>query len=86
MGLHVHTFTVEPGSPADGKSVRELELKTRFGIGDMGLRSGNMTISNVPGSTVLSAGDVVILFIPDAKAREIVHLFAGTEPLGQPGL
>ncbi|MDD1704022.1 MAG: cation:proton antiporter [Methanoregula sp.] len=86
MGLHVHTFTVEPGSPADGKSVRELELKTRFGIGDIGLRSGNMTISNVPGSTVLSAGDVVILFIPDAKAREIVHLFAGTEPLGQPGL
>ncbi len=86
MGLHVHTFTVEPDSPADGKSIAALELKNRFEIGEIGLRSGNMTISNVPGSTILSAGDVLILFISDAKAREIVHLFSGSGTGSKAGL
>jgi len=80
MGLHVHTFTVEPGSPADRKTVASLELKTRFGIKEIGLRSGTATVSNIPGTTRLKAGDVLILFIADKKAREIAYLFAAPEP------
>jgi CPA2 family monovalent cation:H+ antiporter-2 len=75
MGLHVHTFTIETGAFADGRTVTSLELKTRFGIAELGLRSGSETISNVPGTTLLKAGDVLIVSITDKKAREIAHLF-----------
>jgi CPA2 family monovalent cation:H+ antiporter-2 len=76
-GLHVHTFRVEPGSAAEGKTIDGLDLKNHFGIADMGLRSGKNAVSQVTGTTLLKAGDVLIVFTTDEKAVEIAGLFSG---------
>jgi monovalent cation:H+ antiporter-2, CPA2 family len=76
-GLHVHTFCVEPGSAAEGKSIDGLELKNRFGVANIGLRSGEITVSDLDGATILKAGDVLIVFTTDKKAGEIAGLFSG---------
>jgi CPA2 family monovalent cation:H+ antiporter-2 len=76
-GLHVHTFCVEPGSSAEGKSIDGLELKNRFGVANIGLRSGEITVSDLDGATILKAGDVLIVFTTDEKAGEIAGLFSG---------
>ena len=39
---HIHTVRVEPGSPAEGKTIAELDLKDRFGIREFGFRRGAM--------------------------------------------
>ncbi len=72
---HVHTFIIEPGSEAEGKTIRELDLSTRFGIFEFGLRSGGKTKSRIEDSRRLSAGEALIIFITDENAREISFLF-----------
>lgn len=74
-GLHVHTFTVEQGSEAEGKTVGALDLKARFGIADIGLRNGD-TVGTAPENTRLQPGDVLIVFTTDKKAEEIAGLFS----------
>ena len=43
LSLRIHMLTVEPGSFADGKTIAELDLRTRYGIADFGLRRENKT-------------------------------------------
>jgi CPA2 family monovalent cation:H+ antiporter-2 len=75
--LHVHTFRVEAGSEAEGKTLAGLDLQNRFDIGEIGLRSGDVAVTRVPESPHLREGDVLITFITDQKAGEIAYLFAG---------
>ncbi|MGB9176909.1 MAG: cation:proton antiporter [Methanoregula sp.] len=74
---HVHPFLIEPGSVAEGKSLGDLELPTRFGIAEVWIRSGGKTTSRIQPSRKLLAGEVLITFISDETARELVPLFAG---------
>ncbi len=78
-GLHVHTFPVEQGSAAEGKTIDGMDLRNRFSLADIGLRSGETTVSQVTGSTLLKAGDVLIVFTTDEKAAEIAGLFSGNK-------
>lgn len=71
---HVHTFLIEPGSGAEGKTVRELGLANHIGAG-FGIRSGGKTTSQVEPSRKLLAGEVLITFITDESARELAPLF-----------
>jgi CPA2 family monovalent cation:H+ antiporter-2 len=73
---HVHAIRVEAGSPADGKTIAELNLKEQFGIMGSGLRRGDKKMINAPDTTCLQEGDVLIFFITDQKAGEISHLFS----------
>jgi CPA2 family monovalent cation:H+ antiporter-2 len=75
---HVHAIRVEPGSPADGKTIAELDLKNRFGILNFALRKGPANLIHAPDTTRLVAGDTLIFFITDQKAGEIIPLFSGT--------
>lgn len=72
---HVHTFPVEQGSAAEGKTVGELELQTRFGIREIGIRSGKKTTGHIPPDRRIAPGEVLITFITDQTAREISPLF-----------
>jgi CPA2 family monovalent cation:H+ antiporter-2 len=72
---HVHPFRVDAGSPADGKTIAELDLKDQFGIPEAGLRRGEEKLIHAPDTTRLQEGDIVIVFITDEKAGEIRHLF-----------
>jgi len=73
---HVHSFLIEPGSEAEGKTLAELDLGPRFGILEVGIRSQGKTTSNVPDDRRLAAGEVIITFITDQTARELLPLFA----------
>jgi CPA2 family monovalent cation:H+ antiporter-2 len=75
---HVHAIRVEPGSQAEGKTIAELDLKNRFGIMDFALRKGHANLIHAPDTTRLVAGDILVFFITDQKAGEIIHLFSGT--------
>jgi monovalent cation:H+ antiporter-2, CPA2 family len=74
---HVHTFRIEPGSEAEGKTLAELELGTRFGIAEVGIRSQGKTTSRIPPARRVQAGEVIITFITDQTARELLPLFTG---------
>jgi len=76
---HVHTFLIEHGSAADGKALGTLELPARFGISDIGIRSGGKTTGRIPDSRILVAGEVLITFITDETARELAPVFAKKE-------
>ena len=74
---HVHSFRVEPGSEAEGKTISQLDLSDRFGISDMAIRSGGKTTpSRILPDKRLLAGEVFITFITDQTARELAPLFA----------
>ena len=64
-----------PGSEAEGKTVGELDLAIRFGTPEFGIRSGGRTTGNVLPPRKLVPGEVVITFITDDTARELVPLF-----------
>jgi len=75
-GFHVHTFRVEPGSAAEGNSVAGLGLKNRFGINEVAVRVNGASIAPVEEGALLNAGDVLVFFITDKTAGEIVPLFS----------
>ncbi|MCX6688989.1 MAG: cation:proton antiporter [Methanoregula sp.] len=73
---HIHAIRVEPGSPADGMTIAELDLKNRFGILDFGLRKGPANLIHPPDTTRLVVGDTLIVFTTDQRASEIISLFS----------
>jgi CPA2 family monovalent cation:H+ antiporter-2 len=80
--LHVHTFRVEHGSPAEGQSVADLGVKERFGIPEIGIRGKGVSVTPLSDSTILKSGDVLIFFISDKTAEDISPLFSGNPTSG----
>jgi CPA2 family monovalent cation:H+ antiporter-2 len=75
--LRVHTLRVEPGSFAEGKMVADLDLTTRIGVTDYGIRKGATTVFLPDDGLVLAAGDFVIIFTSEQNAQKVFPLFAG---------
>jgi CPA2 family monovalent cation:H+ antiporter-2 len=73
--LRIHMLNIEPGSPAVGKTLADLDLKTRYGIADCGLRRNNATDIIADATTRLQAGDALIVFCSDRTVQEISGLF-----------
>ncbi|MFA5268261.1 MAG: cation:proton antiporter [Methanoregula sp.] len=73
--LHVQMLHVEPGSFADNKTIADLDLKSRYGITDCGLRRNNATDIAPDATTRLQAGDALIVFASDKTVQEIAGLF-----------
>ncbi|MDD1686832.1 cation:proton antiporter [Methanoregula sp.] len=79
LSLRIHMLTVEPGSFADGKTIADLELKSRYGISDFGVRRDNKTTAQPDVSTCLIAGDALIIFATDQTAKDLGHCFSKQE-------
>jgi len=79
LSLRIHMLTVEPGSFADGRSIEELGLESRYGITDFGLRRDNVTTTRLSPDTYLKAGDSLLIFATDQKADELIPLFCHTQ-------
>jgi K+/H+ antiporter YhaU regulatory subunit KhtT len=77
--LRIHMLTVEAGSFAEGKTIADLDLKSRYGIEDFGLRKNNATTVAPDAATWLQAGDTLIILISDKTSQEIAGLFSGTQ-------
>jgi CPA2 family monovalent cation:H+ antiporter-2 len=80
LSLRIHVLTVEPGSFADGKKIRDLDLREKYGIADVGLRRNNEMMTVTDESTYLLAGDALLVFSTDQVAEEIRPLFQRGEP------
>lgn len=78
LSLRIHMLTVEPGSLADGKTLGELDLKTRFAVTDYGIRRGNITMTQPDLSMDLRAGDALLVFTSDQTADELGRYFKHT--------
>ena len=78
LSLHIQTLIVEPGSFAEGKTIADLDLKTRYDIADCGLRRDNATDITPDTTTRLQAGDALIVFTSDKTIQEIAGLFSYT--------
>ena len=78
LSLHIQTLIVEPGSFAEGKTIADLDLKTRYDIADCGLRRDNATDITPDTTTRLLAGDALIVFTSDNTIQEIAGLFSYT--------
>ena len=72
---HIQTLCVEPGSPAEGRSIRELDISGRSGISDFGFRREGSIVIQPDGSTVLRAGDAIILYGADEATGPLRDLF-----------
>jgi uncharacterized protein with PhoU and TrkA domain len=77
--LRIHTLQVEPGSYAEGKTVASLDLPSRIGVSDYGIRKGATTVFLPDDGLVLSAGDFVIIFTSEQNAQKVLPLFAGSQ-------
>ncbi|MFA4859338.1 cation:proton antiporter [Methanoregula sp.] len=72
---HIHSFHVEPGSEAEGKTLGELSLGSRFGVMEVGIRSQGKTTSHIAPTRRLQDGEVLIMFITDQTAQAMSSLF-----------
>jgi uncharacterized protein with PhoU and TrkA domain len=68
--------TVSLGSPADGPSLAELQLRTEIGMEVLAVQRGGRWIYRPRGAFRLAAGDRVIAVGPEEGADELRALFA----------
>ena len=65
---------VQPGSPADGQSLRELRFETETGMFVLAMQRGTRWVYRPRGSFTLLAGDRLISVGPDEGEDELVAL------------
>jgi CPA2 family monovalent cation:H+ antiporter-2 len=75
MSEEIGTLKVCQGSPAEGRSLAELELEA-LGIKPLAVHRDNDTLSHPDTNYVLSAGEIIILLGPEEKIHKIAELFS----------
>ncbi len=78
--LEIVTLSLEPGAPAAGRSLAELELRKRHGISVVAIRRGEAIEGNPPAQARLQPGDwVVVMARPEnlAAARGLFRTPGG---------
>jgi uncharacterized protein with PhoU and TrkA domain len=71
---------VEPGSPADGKSLKDLQLETETGMFVLAVQRGRRWIYRPRPSLTLQAGDRLISIGPEEGVGELDVLTNGPQP------
>jgi CPA2 family monovalent cation:H+ antiporter-2 len=75
--VDIATFRVQAGSPVDGQTVADLELRKRHGLTLLALRREGQIISNPGAQTRLMGGDLVVIMAHPDKMASGVQLFLG---------
>jgi CPA2 family monovalent cation:H+ antiporter-2 len=73
--VEVTTRRVGPTSTLAGKSLGEVELRTRYGITLLAIRRGGDVLANPSGETDIRAGDILIVMGAPASLAEIANRF-----------
>ena len=76
--LQSAAYTVEKGSPLDGKTLAESRLGRSYSVTAAGIRRGENTLTSPPADTVFRAGDVVYLFATQTALQAAAPLFRTT--------
>ena len=72
---------VQPGAPADGRSLRDLAIETETGMFVLGIQRGPRWVYRPRGSFVLRAGDRLISVGPEDGEDELLTLCGGEPAL-----
>lgn len=75
--ITINALTVGNGSPLDGKTLGEFNLRKRHNITILALRRGNETITGMSGETQLEAGDIAIVYGTPSYIALAAPLFKG---------
>jgi uncharacterized protein with PhoU and TrkA domain len=70
---------VQPGAPADGKTLRELRFETETGMFVLAIQRGTRWVYRPRGVFALAAGDRLISVGPDEGEDELIAL-CGEQP------
>jgi uncharacterized protein with PhoU and TrkA domain len=74
---------VSPGTPAEGRSLKDLRFETETGMFVLAIQRGPRWIYRPRGSFVLRAGDRLITVGPDDGEEELLALVGGAEEPAQ---
>lgn len=73
--LEIITLRVQPGSPAAGRDLAELELRQRHGLTVLAIRRGEAVDGNPPAQSRLQPGDWLVLLADPQRLAEARGLF-----------
>ena len=71
---------VQPGSPADGRSLKELQVETETGMFVLAIQRGPRWVYRPRGTSVLRGGDRLISIGPEEGEEELIAL-CGEQPV-----
>jgi len=73
--ITISSLTVEPGSPLDGVTLGEFNLRKRYNLLILAIRRGSETITGLSGETGLRAGDIAIIYASPEDIAKNADLF-----------
>lgn len=77
--VEISTFRVEEGSPIEGGSLAELELRSKYGVTLLVVHRGEEVLPNPGGEVRLRAGDVVIVLGRPEELARVAGLFRASD-------
>ncbi|HYE59536.1 MAG TPA: TrkA C-terminal domain-containing protein, partial [Rhodothermales bacterium] len=78
-GLHTRAVLVAPGSPADGQTLAEIDLRRRYDLHVLLVRrKDGHSLHGPSGDVTLLGGDRLVLVGPPPKFAEVAPLFRAT--------
>lgn len=79
--LEIITLRVQPGSPAAGRDLAELELRQRHGLTVLAIRRGEAVDGNPPAQSRLQPGDWLVVLADPQRLAEARGLFRSLDAL-----
>jgi CPA2 family monovalent cation:H+ antiporter-2 len=76
-GIEVSTFKVGESCLANGKTLKDLEIRTKHKATILAIRRDNKTITNPDGDISLYSGDICIIFGKPEDLHKIREIFKG---------
>ena len=73
--IEVNTFRVGEGSPIVGKSLRQIELRKKYGITLLAIQRDHQILSNPDADSVILAKDLVVVLSPPVNLADHCNLF-----------
>ena len=73
--IEIMTFRIHPSSPAAGKTIAEIELRKRYGVTLIAVQRERHPLTNLQGTDILSAGDIIVLLGTPERIAVAYSLF-----------
>jgi CPA2 family monovalent cation:H+ antiporter-2 len=78
--VEVGSMRLQEGSPLSGKSLAEIQLRTKYEVTLLAIRRGTQILSNPDGQTKLLADDTLIMLGSPSKLASISGLLQNPSP------
>jgi|AGTN01.2.fsa_nt_gi Kef-type K+ transport system, predicted NAD-binding component len=79
--VEIATVQVKEGVPASGKTIKEIELRKRYGVTVLMIQRGQTPVYNPDADTQLLSGDILYIFGQPEKLAGAVRLFSSDKPV-----